>query len=51
MPDRRAGLLRSFLEQNGGRLSARARNSEFAALTDDEATRVERLYAECFGEP
>ena len=50
MPDRRVELLRGFLEQNGGRLSARARSREFAALTDDEAARVERLYAESFGE-
>ena len=50
MPDRRLELLRGFLEQNGGRLSARARSREFAALTDDEAGRIERLYAESFGE-
>ncbi len=50
MPDRRVELLRGFLEQNGGRLSARARSREFAALTDEEAARVERLYAESFGE-
>ena len=50
MPDRRVELLRGFLEQNGGRLSVRARSREFAALTDDEAARVERLYAESFGE-
>lgn len=43
-------LLHGFLEQNGGRLSVRARNQEFAALTDDGAGRVERLYAESFGE-
>ncbi len=51
MPDRRVELLRSFLEQNDGRLSARARSREFAALTDEEAARIERLYAESFGEP
>ena len=51
MPDRRVELLRGFLEQNGGRLSARALSREFAALTDDEAARIERLYAESFGEP
>ncbi len=51
MPDRRVEQLRGFLEQNDGRLSARARSREFAAMTDDEATRVERLYAESFGEP
>ncbi|MDE0409644.1 MAG: Fic family protein [Alphaproteobacteria bacterium] len=51
MPDRRLELLRGFLEQNGGRLSARARSREFAALTDDEAAQIERLYTESFGEP
>ena len=51
MPDRRVEQLRGFLEQNDGRLSARARSREFAALTDDEAARVERLYVESFGEP
>ena len=51
MPDRRVELLRSFLEQNDGRLSARARNREFAALTEDEARQIECLYAESFGEP
>ena len=50
MPDRRVELLHGFLEQHGGRLSARARSREFAALTDNEAARVERLYAESFGE-
>ncbi len=50
MPDRRVELLRGFLEQNDGRLSARARSREFAAMTDEEAARVERLYAESFGE-
>ena len=51
MSNRRIELLRAFLEQNGGRLSARARSWEFAALTDEEALRIERLYAESFGEP
>ena len=50
MPDRRVELLRVFLEQNDGRLSTRARSREFAALTDEEAARVERLYAESFEE-
>ena len=51
MPDRRVEQLRGFLEQNDGRLSARARSREFAAMTDEEAARVERLYAESFKEP
>jgi hypothetical protein len=48
MPDRQVELLRGFLQQGGGRLSKRARDQEFAALTDAEAERVEGLYARCF---
>jgi len=48
MPDRQVELLRGFLQQGGGRLSKRARDQEFAALTDAEAERVEALYARCF---
>ena len=48
MPDRQVERLRGFLEQGGGRLSARARDQEFASLTDAEAERVEALYARCF---
>ncbi len=51
MPDRQVELLHRFLEQQDGRLSARARSREFAALTEDEAARIERLYAESFPEP
>ncbi len=50
MPGRRVELLRRFLEQGGGRLSRRARGREFAALTDEETSDIERLYAEAFGE-
>ena len=50
MPDRRVELLHGFLAQHGGRLSARARSREFTALTDNEAARIERLYAESFRE-
>ena len=49
MPDRTIDLLFRFLRQGGGRLSGRARAREFGALTDDEAERIERLYAESFG--
>ncbi len=49
MPDRRIEQLRVFLAQNGGKLSARARQREFAALSPDEAQRLEALYAEFFG--
>ena len=48
MPERLVELLRRFLEQNGGRLSARARHREFSALTDAEARDLERLYADSF---
>ena len=46
MPDRVLDLLYRFLRQNAGKLSKRAREREFAALTDDEAARIERIYAE-----
>jgi hypothetical protein len=48
MPDRQVELLRGFLHQGGGRLSRRARDQEFAALTDAEVGRVEAIYARCF---
>jgi Fic family protein len=48
MPDARIETLRAFLEQGGGRLSARARSREFAALTDEEAAHIEALYADLF---
>ena len=51
MPARTIDLLFRFLRQNGGHLSRRAREREFAALTEDEAERVERLYADAFDVP
>lgn len=48
MPDRQIERLRGFLAQGGGRLSNRAREQEFAALTGPEAARIEALYAELF---
>ncbi len=48
MPDRTLDLLFRFLHRNDGRLSARAHTKEFAALTDDEAARIERIYGELF---
>jgi Fic family protein len=45
MPDTRIDLLHRFLRQNGGRLSARAREQEFAALTDKEIEQFEALFA------
>ncbi|SIT57122.1 Cell filamentation protein Fic [Mesorhizobium prunaredense] len=49
MPERLTDLLFRFLHQNGGRLSNRAREWEFAALTDDEAERIEAIYHQTFG--
>jgi hypothetical protein len=46
MPARTLDLLHRFLRQNEGRLSQRAREREFAALTDQEVARAEALYAE-----
>ena len=40
MPDRTIDLLFRFLHQNGGQLSKRAREQEFAQLTDAEADRI-----------
>ncbi len=51
MPDHTLDLLFRFLHQNEGRLSERAREREFEALTDAEAERIERLYGEAFGVP
>ena len=50
MPDREIELLRGFLAQGSGHLSKRALEKEFRALTDEEATQVEVLYNELFGE-
>ncbi len=48
MPDREIERLRGFLAQGQGHLSTRAREQEFRALTDEEATRVEGLYRSTF---
>ncbi|MGO1076410.1 Fic family protein [Inquilinus sp. CA228] len=48
MPSAQVELLRAFLSQNGGMLSRRARHGEFAALTDEEAERIEGIYADVF---
>ncbi len=50
MPDRTLNNLFGFLRQNSGRLSKRARESEFAALTPDEIKHIEEVYAGSFGE-
>jgi hypothetical protein len=49
MPDRLLDLLFRFLRQNDGRLSKRAREREFPALTDAEAARIEAIYADTQG--
>ncbi len=48
MPDKTVALLIRFLEQNNGRLSRRAREKEFSALTPDEVTEIEQKYKEVF---
>lgn len=48
MPERTLNNLLGFLRQNGGQLSARAREGEFAELTADEVARIEELYREAF---
>lgn len=50
MPAGQIELLVKFLEQNRGTLSQRARTREFAALTEEEARRIEGLYADAFGD-
>jgi hypothetical protein len=50
MPDDTISMLFQFLRQNGGRLSRRAREREFSALTDDEAHRIEAAYEDAFGQ-
>ena len=46
MPDNTVDLLFRFLRQNDGTLSRRAREREFAELTEDEVARIEATYAE-----
>ncbi len=48
MPDRQIERLRGFLEQGKGHFSNRAREREFAALTNEEAQQIEALFADCF---
>lgn len=48
MPDRKIELLCGFLAQGAGRLSPRAREREFASLTEAETERIEGLYSELF---
>lgn len=46
MPSQKLDLLWRFLQQNQGKLSKRVRASEFSQLTDDEAERIQGLFAE-----
>jgi hypothetical protein len=48
MPERTLDNLFGFLRQNGGRLSRRATENEFAELTPQELRRIEGLYADAF---
>jgi hypothetical protein len=48
MPDKMVALLVHFLEQNGSKLSKRARTREFAALTDEEVNEIEDKYLHIF---
>lgn len=49
MPDRTIDLLFRMLRQNEGHLSKRARQTEFARLTDAETKRIEAAYVAAFG--
>jgi hypothetical protein len=44
MPDKMVALLIRFLEQNDGSLSKRAKEKEFASLTDQEVKEIEENY-------
>jgi hypothetical protein len=46
MPESQFDLMLGFLRQNGGRFSRRAREKEFAALTDEEVLAIEGIYAD-----
>lgn len=48
MPDKTVALLVRFLEQNDGKLSTRAKEKEFAQLTESEVAEIENTYKEIF---
>ena len=50
MPEQTLNLLFRCLRQNQGTLSKRAKNREFSKLTEKEASQIESIYAELFGE-
>jgi hypothetical protein len=48
MPDRLAQNLIMFMRQNNGTIPKRRRENEFAALTEDEAQKIEAIYRDVF---
>ena len=50
MPDMKLDLLFRMLQQNGGKLSQRARENEFNLLTADEAIKLEQIYTQEFAD-
>jgi hypothetical protein len=48
MPDDLVALLVRVLEQNNGKLSGRAKNKEFGALSDNEVEQIEAKYSLIF---
>jgi len=48
MPDKTVALLVRFLEQNEGKLSKRAKEKEFSALSREEIKNIEKHYSEIF---
>jgi len=49
MPDKTIALLIRFLAQNNGMLSQRAKEKEFATITEKEVKNIEEAYREYFG--
>ena len=49
MPSSKLDLLWRFLAQNQGKLSNRARTKEFAAITENEASEIEKMFQEADG--
>ncbi|MGB4406435.1 MAG: hypothetical protein WBI82_06215 [Sphaerochaeta sp.] len=50
MPDRTVFLLYSFLSQNGGKLSKRAREGEGVDVSDDEIEHFKHVYDQVFAQ-
>lgn len=50
MPDRLVQNLIMFIRQNDGKLPKKRREREFVALTNDEVSRIEKIYREAFSE-